>query len=114
MVDRWEITYDTGEREQDPETGDEVPVRAVRFTSKGRLQSRSVASELVAGGADIDVTKLELQLPYDCTQPHADDIAECLKVGRDSDSRMLGMKVRIIAPVNKTFATATRLAVEGA
>lgn len=114
MVDTWKIEEDTGRTEQDPETGDELPVLDPVFESKGRLQIRSVlsAAERDAGGAQMVTSRMELHLPWDCDQVKPGLYATCTATGAGSDARMVGMKVRIVGPTNKTYATATRLIVE--
>lgn len=108
MVDTCTVRYPTGVTAQDPDTGAEVPVYADRLTSKCKVQARSLVVQAAEGGGRSVVTvRLELHMPVGSTPCEPGDVAELTAVDPDSGT-VLGRKLRIGGPVDKTFATAMR------
>lgn len=113
MVDTCVVRYATGLTEQDPDTGAEVPVYADRFTSKCKVQARTlVVRDAEVGGRTSSTVRLELHLPVGSPAVETGDVAEIVGVGALSDLQLLGRRFTIAAPVAKTYATARRYEVE--
>jgi hypothetical protein len=113
MTDTVAITYPTGDTTIDETTGSETPVYATRFTSKCKIQTRTLqARQEEVGGRTATTVTVELHLPVSAGAVEVGDVAEITAVGALSDVQLLGRKFRVIAPVAKSFATARRLDVE--
>jgi hypothetical protein len=113
MTDTVTVRRATGNTTQDPDTGSTVPVYADLFTSKCKVQARSLqALTAEAGGRTATTVRLELHLPLSVDPARTGDVAEVTAVGTLSDAQLLGRKFRITAPVAKSFATARRYEVE--
>ena len=98
---------------QDPDTGTEAPAYADQFTSKCKVQHRTlVVRDEEAGGRTASTVRLELHLPVGAPAVQTGDVAEITAVGALSDMHLLGRKFTIAAPVAKSFATARRYEVE--
>jgi hypothetical protein len=113
MTDTVTVRRATGATTQDPDTGSTVPVYTDLFTSKCKVQARSLqALTAEAGGRTATTVRLELHLPVSADAVQTGDVAEVTAVGALSDMQLLGRKFRITAPVAKSFATARRYEVE--
>ena len=112
MTDTVAVTYANGTTFDD-ETGTTVPNYTTRFTSKCKVQTRSlVARDAEVGGRTATTVTVELHLPVDAPAVEVGDVCEITAVGALSDMQLLGRKFRVVAPVGKSFATARRLDVE--
>lgn len=113
MTDTCIIRRATGNTTPDPVTGSDVPEYADLFTSKCKVQARSLqALAAEAGGRTATTVRLELHLPLSAAAAQTYDVAEITAVGALSDVQLLGRKFTIAAPVAKSFATARRYEVE--
>lgn len=113
MTDTCTVRRATGATTQDPNTGTTVPVYADLFTSKCKVQARSLqALTAEAGGRTATTVRLELHLPLSADAAETYDVAEITAVGALSDGQLIGRKFTIAAPVAKSFATARRYEVE--
>lgn len=113
MLDTVTVRYATGTMAQNPVTGSESPVYAVRFTSKCKVQTRNlVARQQEVGGRTATTVSVEIHLPVSAPAASINDVCEITAVGAMSDAQLLGRKFRVVAPVAKSFATARRLDVE--
>jgi hypothetical protein len=113
MTDGGVMRRTTGNTTQDPGTGSTVPEYADLFTSKAKIQARSLqALTAEAGGRTATTIRLELHLPLSAPAAQTGDVWEHTSVGALSDMQLLGRKFRITAPVAKSFATARRYEVE--
>jgi hypothetical protein len=113
MTDTVTVRRATGATTQDPDTGSTVPAYDDLFTSKCKVQARSLqALTAEAGGRTATTVRLELHLPLSADPAETGDVAEVTAVGALSDVQLLGRKFRITAPVAKSFATARRYEVE--
>jgi hypothetical protein len=114
MTDTCIVRRPNGLTAQDASTGREVPLYDDLFTSKCKVQARSLqALEAEAGGRTATTVRLELHLPLSAAAAQAYDVAEITAVGALSDMQLLGRKFTIAAPVAKSYATARRYEVEG-
>lgn len=112
MTDTVAVTYANGTT-FDEATGTTVPNYTTRFTSKCKVQTRSlVARDAEVGGRTATTVTVELHLPVDVPAVEVGDVCEITAVGALSDVQLLGRKFRVVAPVGKSFATARRLDVE--
>jgi hypothetical protein len=113
MTDTVTLRRATGNTTQDPDTGSTVPEYADLFTSKCKVQARSLqALTAEAGGRTATTVRLELHLPLSADPAETGDVAEVTAVGALSDVQLLGRTFRITAPVAKSYATARRYEVE--
>ncbi len=111
MTDACTVTYKTGATTQDETTGREVPVYATRFTSKCKVQARSVSVQAVEAGARMVATStLEVHLPITAEAVEVDDVVEV--TASVYDPQLVGQKFRVVAPVAKSHATSRRFQVE--
>lgn len=98
---------------QDPDTGTESPTYADLFTSKCKVQARSLqALTAEAGGRTATTVRVELHLPVSAAAAQTGDVVEITAVGALSDVQLRGRKFTVAAPVAKSFATARRYEVE--
>ena len=103
----------TGPSEQDETSGAEVAVYEVLFESKCKIQlTDSVLDGVDAGGRQVVVYRVRIDLPVSSPQVAQYDVAEILT--NPADTRVVGLTYLIQAPMNKTYATATRLQAESA
>jgi septal ring-binding cell division protein DamX len=113
MTDTVTVRYATGTTTQDPVTGSETPVYADRFTSRCKVQTRTLqARQEEVGGRTATTVTVELHLPISTPAVEVGDLCEITAVGALSDVQLLGRTFRVVAPVAKSFATARRLDVE--
>lgn len=113
MTDTGIMRRPTGTSTPDPSTGTDVPDYSDLFTSKAKIQARSLqALTAEAGGRTATTVRLELHLPLSAPAAQTGDVWEHTAVGALSDVQLLGRKFRITAPVAKSFATARRYEVE--
>jgi hypothetical protein len=113
MTDTCIVRRPNGLTAQDPDTGSEVPLYDDLFTSKCKVQARSLqALTAEAGGRTATTVRLELHLPLTADAAQTFDVAEITAVGALSDVQLLGRKFTIASPVAKSFATARRYEVE--
>lgn len=112
MTDTATVRYKTSQTVQNAR-GQEEAVYAVRFTSKCKLQSNNrQATDPDVGGRRDPIDALEIHLPVSAGQVYEGDVVEITAVGSLSDVRSLGRKFVVASPMNKTYATATRLSVK--
>jgi hypothetical protein len=106
------VRYKTGRMAQDETTGAEVPVLAVRFTSPAKFQTvASLATDDVdSGGQSIAIDRLQVHYPV--TQPQVEQDDEITCDTNPTDPRLEGRIFVVGDPMNKTYATATRLNVK--
>lgn len=105
------VRYATGRTAQNETTGKQEPVYADRFTSVAKFQTNSLATSDIESGARREVGEtMQIHLPVTTPQVHADDVIVCLT--NPTDPRMVGRRFIVGAPMNKTYATATRLNVK--
>jgi hypothetical protein len=114
MQDTCSVSTWTGRTVQNETTGAEAKVYAVDFTSKCKVQRRSQnqTTEPEVGGRRIAVDEVEIHLPVSAEQVVEGQVIEITAVGSLSDVRLLGRKFVVSAPMNKSYATATRLSVK--
>ena len=113
MTDTCTVRRATGAFTTDPNTGAQTPVYADLFTSKCKVQARSLqALTAEAGGRTATTVRVELHLPLSADPVQTYDVAEITAVGALSDVQLLGREFTIAAPVAKSFATARRYEVE--
>ncbi len=111
MTDTCTVTYKTGATTQDETTGREVPVYGTRFTSKCKVQARSVSvQESEAGGRMVATSTLEVHLPISAPAVEVDDVVEVTAAAHDP--QLVGRRFRVVAPVAKSHPTARRFHVE--
>lgn len=103
------VRYKTGRTAQNESTGAEVPVMAVRFESPAKFQSTGVlaSSRVDAGGRDVVLDQMQIHYPVSMPQVEQDDEITC--DSNPSDPRLVGRVFVVGDPMNKTYATATRL-----
>lgn len=105
------VSYKTGQTSQNESSGKQEPVYATRFESPAKFQSTTLAtSDVDVAGRREVIDQLQIHLPVSTAQVHQDDVIECLT--NPSDPRLVGRKFLAGAPMNKTYATATRLNVK--
>lgn len=110
MVDTCTVSTWTGRTAQDEETGDEDKVYDLDFTSKCRFQLMSQEPQTPSVGGRRDaIDEIVLHLPVSSEQVTQGQVVECTAVGAGSDPRLVGRKWVVSVPMNKTYATATRL-----
>ena len=115
MTDTVTVTYldPNAEPVQDPITGSETIPPTTRFTSKCKVQTRTLqARQEEVGGRTATTVTVELHLPVDAPAVEVGDVCEITAVGALSDVQLLGKRYRVVAPVAKSFATARRVDVE--
>lgn len=113
MTDTFAVKYKTGATTQDEATGAEVPVYATEFTSPCKFQSNTLSTdEVESGGRRVVVDQLQIHYPVGKPQVRQDAVIVCTAVGPKSDPRLVGRDFVVGAPMNKTYATATRLNVK--
>ncbi|VXC08580.1 DUF6093 family protein [Aeromicrobium sp. 9AM] len=103
------VRYKTSRMTQDPVTGKEVPVMAVRFTSPAKFQTTGslATSDVDSGGRRVAVDQLQIHYPVSKPQVEQDDEITCDT--NPNDPRLEGRVFLVGDPMNKTYATATRL-----
>lgn len=103
------VRYKTGRLAQNESNGKEEPVMAVRFTSPAKFQSTGTLASTRAesGGRDVVVDQLQVHYPVSKPQVEQDDEITC--DANPSDPRLVGRVFMVGDPMNKTYATATRL-----
>lgn len=106
------VRYKTGRMAQSESNGAEEPVMATRFTSPAKFQTTGTVatSDVDAGGRRIALDQLQIHLPVSSPQVHQDDEITC--DANPSDPRLVGRVFMVGDPMNKTYATATRLNVK--
>lgn len=114
MTDTCIVRRKTGATAQNEDTGTVEPVYNDQFTSKCKIQARSLqALQAEAGSRTATTVRLELHLPLSAAAAETFDQVEVTAVGALSDVQLLGRKFTITAPVAKSFATARRYEIEG-
>lgn len=106
------VRYRTGRMGQDEETGAEAPVMAVRFTSRAKFQSVGslTTNDVDTGGRRVAIDQLQVHYPVSMPQVEQDDEITCEE--NPPDPRLVGRVFVVGDPMNKTYATATRLNVK--
>lgn len=118
MIDTVTFSYRTGNFVQDETTGRDVPEMVTRFTSKCKLSVGALGSltptakDDPAAGRVTTELRLIMFLPVTAPPIKPDDTATIIAVGEDSDPQLLGRKLRVVAPIGQTYATARRFSVE--
>jgi hypothetical protein len=116
MQDTCVVEYVTGATTKDPYTDREIPVYATRFISKCKVQVvGTLSSEQAKVGEEISVIgTARIDLPVATPQVAQNDRITITAVGPLSDVRLVGRSFLVGSPMNKTYATATRLTVKEA
>ena len=112
MLDIGRALRPTGGYVYDPETQTEVEATDELFTSRCKVQSRSLQSQdAEVGGRTAATVRTELHLPSDADPLTVGDLWEFTAVSPLSLARV-GQRVRVLAPVAGTLKTAARYQVE--
>lgn len=112
MVDTCVVYDKTTRAAQNETTGKEEQQYAAAFTSKCKFQANSQSQEPQTpsvGGRRDAIDETVLHLPVSSEQVEQGQVVECTAVGAGSDPRLVGRRWLVAVPMNKTFATATRL-----
>lgn len=111
MTDTCDVKTDTGTTVQNESTGKEETVYTVDFTSPCKVQQQRGrdTSEPDVGGRRDAIDEVEIHLPASAPQVAQGQVIE---ITTSRDSRLVGRQFIISAPMNKTYATATRLSVK--
>lgn len=110
MTDTCRVKYKTGNGVQNETTGVESPTYVTRFDSACKFQTSYAQAQPDVGGRRDPIDTAEIHLPADAAQVHEGDVIECLTSA--TDSRLVGRLFVVGSPMNKTYATATRLSVK--
>lgn len=113
MLDAAEIRYQTGATTQDPETGSEVPVYAVRFTTKCRVKSTRTygVQNQEVGGRTAQTVSRELHIPVASPTVYPGDIAVMVEIHKTTDPMLYGAHLTLSGPSPGSQTTARRLEV---
>jgi hypothetical protein len=114
MVDTFEISVETGETTQDPDTGSTQPVMEVLFTTPGYIpQSSGVLSQSAeAGGRTVLTSRREIRIPWDSDAVPARAIAKCIAIGAMTPPRMLNKTYRVGGSDGASQGTACHLEID--
>lgn len=112
MTDTCRVKYQSGRGAQDESTGKKPPVYTTRFDSVCKFQASysSATSQPDVGGRRDPIDQIEVHLPASAAQVHEGDVIECLTSA--TDPRLVGRLFVVGSPMNKSYATATRLSVK--
>lgn len=107
MVDEVSISRRTGETTTDDE-GSVVDVTEVVYAGRARVQVvESVPTGGDVAGLDLAVTRARVDVPISAGPFRPDDLVTVTAARHDP--HLAGVRVRILAPFNKSMATAQRL-----
>ena len=114
MLDQCTVYYKTGETTQDETTGKQLPVMAVRFVSKCKVQSRSrlgdsFVSSRQGGGREIVHVDIDIHLPVSAPAVSSDDQLVMTGIGPLSDTHLLNRRFRLVAATTKSYASSRRM-----
>lgn len=118
LVDTIVFRRETGRLEQDEETGRTVAVMEYLFTAKCKVRIGALGSlvptarERIEGGREMTTLRSVLHISVHAPPLRPDDVGEMVAVGDLSDLQLLGRKLRVVAPIGQTYATARRFSVE--
>jgi hypothetical protein len=114
MVDTFEISVETGETTQNPDTGSTEPVMAVLFTTPGYIPpSAGVLSQSAeAGGRTVLTSRREIRIPWDSDAVPARAIAKCIAISAMTPPRMLNKQYRVGGSDGASQGTACHLEID--
>lgn len=108
----------TGDMTQNETTGSEEPEYATLFTTPAKVRIGAIgtlvptARETQAGGGELTELRSVCHIPFDAPKLEPNDIGDIIAVGDFSDMQLLGKKLRVVAPIGQSYATARRFSVE--
>lgn len=109
MSDTWVIQEVNAASPVDPVTG--VGTMVTIYTGKARLMTYEPFEQVAdAVGSEITTQRYSLHLPVSAPSPHKNAVATC--TASTGDPALVGRKVRVLAQMRKTEATAQRIPVE--
>ena len=113
MLDTCDIKYKTGETEQDPVTGEVVPIYATRFSTKSRTVVRKglATRSSEVGGRTAVVIEREHHIPVGSPKVYPGDVAVMTSVHETSDPTLAGVTLILDGPAPGSQTTARRLQV---
>lgn len=118
MLDTCEISRRSALGTQDPDTGTQLPIEPLVFTSKCKIQQASRLGLLgqvgreEAGGREALVVRMTVHLPIGGPAVQPGDIVEITAVGPSGDAELVGKRYRIVTPTHKSHATSLRYETE--
>lgn len=112
MLDAGTASRPTGETHYNPDLQQSVPTMDVLFPSRCKIQARDIlqAQEREVGGRTAVTVRLELHLPASTPPLMVGDIWDLTETHPLSTARLT--QYRVLAPVGKTLATASRYEIE--
>ena len=103
---------------QDETTGAVTRHYATVFTTKAKVRIGALGSlvptskETIEGGSESTQLRSIVHIPFDAPKLKPNDIGVVTAVGDMSDLQLLGKRLRVVAPIGQTYATARRFSVE--
>lgn len=110
MLDTFACRYRGAGTTQDETTGREIPTWPTRFSTPGRLTSRSGTPgtrTVEVAGVQVAQASLELHLPISAPLVSQGDVFECLTAA--DDLQLVGLVYRVVGPAAASQKTARRL-----
>ena len=117
MLDTLAVTYKTGTTFDDV-TGEETPIFATKFTSKCKVATGGLGDLIPtvkddpAAGRVVTETRLIMFMPVDAGEVLPDDVLVITAIGPETDPHLLGSRLRAVARISQSWATARRFSVE--
>lgn len=110
MTDTCTVSTKTSESVQNETTGRKEDVFTLDFTSVCKVQQTTRETSMPdVGGRRDAIDQAEIHLPVSAPQVTQGQVIE---ITDSADARMVGRKFLVGSPMNKTYATATRLSVK--
>ena len=110
MTDTCTVSTKTGQTAQNESTGRKEDVYTLDFTSPCKVQQTTRETSMPdVGGRRDAIDQVEIHLPVSSPQVTQGQVIE---ITASSDARLVGRKFLVASPMNKTYATATRLSVK--
>ncbi len=115
---RWERLDATTPMTQDETTGAMTRDYTPLFTTKAKVRIGAIgtlvptARETTPAGTEVTQLRSVVHIPFDAPPLQPNDIGVVTAVGEMSDFQLLGKRLRVVAPIGQSYATARRFSVE--